>query len=378
MKKIFLTLIVLIGFKALAQNSLEQKINDVFIKSIENCQCKSGVLQVYSPSNKFDFSFSQSTEDVNKQNSKNTPFYTASITKMLTAASIGILKDFGKLSFQDKIHQYLPDTLLKGLHIYNNKDYSKDITIAHLLQHTSGLPDYFSDQTTDESPNVLDQVLMKPNKVWSPKELIEFSKDKMQPHFAPGEGFHYTDTGYVLLALIIENIGGLTLDEFFKVNLFEPFEMNNSYINLKSAPTHETNPLMPFYASEFDLSSLRSLSADWGGGGLVSTTDDLIKFLKAFNNDKIVNINTRLTMQSWVEESVGMDYGYGIRKTSFKELTGLNTDLEIIGHTGSTASFLWYNSQLDTYIAGSLNHLEATRNAMILVFDVLKIIENEK
>lgn len=377
MKYILLIVTVLIGLKARAQNSLEQKINDTFIKSVEDCHCKSGVLQVYSPSKGIDLFFSESIESDSPAYPKNTPFYTASITKMLTAVSIGILKDSGKLSFQDNIHQYLPDTLLNGLHVYKDKDYSKDISLAHLLQHTSGLPDYFSDHTTDESPNILDQVLMKPHKIWSPVELIEFSKYKMQPLFAPGAGFHYNDTGYVLLALIIENVSGLTLDEFFRVKLFEPLEMKNSYVNLKSKAVNKTQPVMPFYAAEFELSTLKSLSADWGGGGLVTSTDDLIKFLKAFNNDEIVNKDTRLMMQSWVEESIGFDYGYGIRKTSFKELTGSNTDLEIIGHTGSTASFLWYCPQLDIYISGSLNHLEASKSAMNMVFDILKIIENE-
>ena len=261
--------------------------------------------------------------------------------------------------------------------VYNNINYSKEITINQLLQHTAGLPDYFSDQTKDNSPNILNQLLTGPYKVWTPKDVIDFTKGNMKPHFAPGDAFHYTDTGYVLLALIIERVSGLTLDEFFKENIFEPLEMNNSYINLKSTSINKTQSIMPFYAGEFELSSLKSLSADWGGGGLVTTTADLISFLKAFNNDKIVKKETRFAMQNWVKETKGMDYGYGIRKVSIGKLTNTDNKLELVGHTGSTASFLWYNPQLDIYITGSLNKLEASKGAMILVFEILKIIKDE-
>lgn len=377
MKNVFLVVFVLIGSKAFMQNNVAQKINDVFIKSVESNNCKNAVLQIYSPSQNLELFFSHPNQNQRESISKTAPFYTASITKLLTAVSIGVLKDAGKLKFQDKIIKYLPDTLLKNLHVYNNTNYSKQITISHLLQHTSGLPDYFSDSTKDNSPNILNQVLTAPHKVWLPEKLIDFTKMKMQPHFAPGDAFHYTDTGYVLLALVIEHVSGLTLDEFFKENIFETLEMNNSYINLKSTSINKTLPIVPFYAGESELSSLTSLSADWGGGGLVTTTNDLISFFKAFNNDKIVKKETRLAMQHWVKEVKGMDYGYGIRKVSVGTLTNTDNKLKLIGHSGSTASFLWYNPQLDTYITGSLNKLEASKSAMILVFEILKIIENE-
>ena len=155
---------------------------------------------------------------------------------MFTAVAIGILKEENKLKFEDNIAQYLPDSIMNNLHVLGKKDYSKDLTIAHLLQHTSGLPDYFTDQTKDESPNIINQILMDTNKLWSAEEMIQFTKEKMTPHFVPGTGYHYTDTEYVLLALIIENVSGITLDEFFKQHIFQPLKMNDSYVNLKSSP----------------------------------------------------------------------------------------------------------------------------------------------
>ncbi|UAB75348.1 serine hydrolase [Mesoflavibacter sp. SCSIO 43206] len=374
MKHLFLSLIFLVGLSAIAQQTKETTIKQRFETELEKENIKSGILHVYSESRGINIKIAESKED---SISIDHPFYTASITKMFTATAIGILKDQNKLNFEDKIAQYLPDSLVNNLHVLDGKNYSKELTIAHLLQHTSGLPDYFTDETKDGSPNIINQLLMNPNKLWSAEELIQFSKDKMTPHFVPGTDYHYTDTEYVLLALIIENVSGLSLDKFFKQHIFQPLNMHSSYVNLKSFPVENKLPIVKFYASQYELSSLKSLSADWGGGGLVSTTHDLIAFLKAFNTDKIVKKDTRLAMQNWVTETKGMEYGFGIRQVSIDKLTNTKSDLQLIGHSGSTASFLWYCPQLDTYISGTFNQLEVSKSALILVYKILTMIEKQ-
>jgi len=355
-----------------AQQSMKRDIEAVFKAEIEKENIKSGVLHLYSETRGIDLQLAEGKEDSIAIHS---PFYTASVTKMFTATAIGILKDQNKLNFEDKIAQHLPETLMDGLHVMEGTDYSEDISIAHLLQHTSGLPDYFTDDTKDRSPNMINQLLMTPDKNWSAEEMIQFSKEKMSPLFRPGKGYHYTDTEYVLLALIIENLSGLSLDAFFKHYIFEPLKMHSAYINLKSTALNSKESMAKFYASDYELSSFNSLSADWGGGGLVSNTEDLISFLMAFNKDQILKKETRLAMENWVDETKGMQYGFGIRKISFRELMGIDSSLELLGHPGSTASFLWYCPQLDTYISGSLNQLEASKSALILVYDILRILE---
>ena len=367
---------LLTSLNCLAQQNIINEIDSVFIQFSSAKNINNAVLQVYSTSKNIDIPVSKNNTSENTIDASYQPFYTASITKMFTATSIGILKDQKKLNFQDRIVQYLPDTLIKHLHVLDDKEYSRDITIAQLLQHTSGLPDYFTDETIDGSPNIINQLLVDTNKIWLPQEMIEFTKEKMKPHFNPGQGYHYTDTEYVLLALIIEKVSGLSYNAFLKKHIFQPLGMDGSYINLKSKPLKNQFPITKFYAGDIELSSIKSLSADWGGGGLISTTQDLIHFLKAFNEDEIVKKETRLEMQQWTNETLGMEYGFGIRKVSFNSIYNSDSNLQLIGHTGSTASFLWYCPQLDTYIAGSLNQLEASKSSIRLIFDVLKIIEN--
>jgi CubicO group peptidase (beta-lactamase class C family) len=370
-------LLLFISLSSFGQQHINNDIEKLFYAQLEKDNVYNASLQVYSKSKGIDIQLSDSDDSTGTPLTMDNPIYTASITKMFTAAAIGILKDNGKLNFEDKIYRHLSPLLTDKLHVFGGTDYSNEITIAHLLQHTSGLPDYFTGTTLDGSPNVINQLLVDTDKSWSPQEMIKFTKEKMKPHFIPGQGYHYTDTEYVLLALIIEKVSGTSLDQFFRQSIFEPLGMDASYINLKSAPIKKQPPMAQFYAGDIALSSIQSLSADWGGGGLVSTTQDLIQFLSAFEEDKIVKKETRLAMQHWVHETKGMEYGFGIRKVSFNNLFDTDTHLEVIGHTGSTASFLWYCPQLDTYIAGTLNQLEASKSTVELVYDILRLIDNK-
>ncbi|ASV32256.1 serine hydrolase domain-containing protein [Maribacter cobaltidurans] len=376
--KVIRTIVLFVSICTFGQQTATQKIAELFATELEKEPIKSAFLHVYSKSKGIDVRLAESTVNSEHAITINNPFYTASITKMLTATAVGMLKDEKKVNFEDKIAQFLPKSLIEKLHVLDGKDYSKDITIAHLLQHRSGLPDYFTDKTVDGSPNIINQLLMDTDESWSPEEMIRFSKEKMKPHFVPGDGYQYTDTEYVLLALLVEKVSGLSLDEFFKQHIFQPLGMESSYINLKSLSLKNERPMAKFYVGDTEVSSIKSLSADWGGGGLVSTTQDLITFLEAYNTNKLVKKNTRHTMQQWVYETVGMEYGYGIRKVSFKTLFDDDTNLEVMGHTGSTASFLWYCPQLDTYITGTLNQLEASKSTLNLVYAILKILENQQ
>lgn len=375
--KVIRTVVLFVSIWTFGQQTAPQKIAELFKTELEKEPIKSAFLHVYSKSKGIDVRLAESTVNSEHNITIKNPFYTASITKMLTATAVGMLKDQRKLNFEDKIAQFLPKSLIERLHVLDGKDYSKDITIAHLLQHKSGLPDYFTDKTVDGSPNIINQLLMDTDKSWPPEEMIRFSKEKMKPHFVPGDGYQYTDTEYVLLALLVEKVSGLSLDAFFKQHIFQPLRIESSYIHLKSSPLKNELPMAEFYVGDTELSTLKSLSADWGGGGLVSTTGNLITFLEAYNTNKLVKKNTRHAMQQWVDETVGMEYGYGIRKVSFTTLFDNDTNLEVIGHTGSNASFLWYCPQLDTYVSGTLNQLEASKSTLKLVYNLLKLIENE-
>lgn len=347
----------------------------LFQKQLKKDDVHNAYLQVFSPSLNIDWEFIGGEFQNGEVVSAGNPFYTASIGKTFTATAIAILAEENKLNFNDKIRTYLSPEILRNLHVYKGKDYSGEITIAQLLQHTSGLPDYFEGKTSDGSHNVMEQIFSDTEKFWKPIETIQFAKENMQPLFAPGTSYNYTDTEYVLLGLIIENLSGFSLPEYFRNNFFEPLKMKHTSMYLRSEPIQKTGKLAEIFVGDFEASRMTSLTADWAGGGLVSTTNDLVKFQQTLFSGEIISAETLKTMQNWIPETRGMEYGFGLRKISLKKLFPTLPDLTIIGHSGSTGSFMFYCPELDVYLAGTLNQTDEVKNSVVLMVKVLTLIK---
>ncbi|WP_319589613.1 serine hydrolase domain-containing protein [uncultured Draconibacterium sp.] len=357
-------------------SNLKEKTEKLLEKELTKNNVHNAFLSVYSPSQSIDWSFAGGAFANGEQINLENPFITASIGKTFTATAITILAEQGDLKFNDPISLHLPDSLMYHLHIFNGVNYSRQITIAHLLQHTSGLPDYFEGTTTDGSENVMELMFSEPDKFWNPVETIEFSKTKMQPLFVPGNGYNYTDTEYILLGLIIEKISGMSLHQYFEEHFFKPLNMKNTSMHLRSEPIEKTLKLSETFVADIEVSTFTSLSADWAGGGLVSTGSDLIKFQHALFSGEIISAETLKTMQNWVPETRGMEYGFGLRKVTFKKLFPTLPDLTVIGHSGSTGSFMFYCPELDVYLAGTLNQTDKVKESVVLMVKVLSLIED--
>ena len=125
------------------------------------------------------------------------------------------------------------------------------------------------------------------------------------------------------------------------------------------------------YASAYEVSSFRSLSADWAGGAIVSTGEDLIIFLQALLNGELISEVTLKMMQQWTPETQGMSYGCGLRKIAFQQLSSELPQWEVIGHSGANGTSMYYCPDLDIYLAGTLNQLEASKQAVVLMTKVL-------
>ena len=140
---------------------------------------------------------------------EDTIFQLASVSKTFTAAAVMLVVRQGLLSLEDKITQYFPE-----LTAY------EDVTVRHLLNHTSGIPDYFDD--ADWFINLWKEEKRVPGN----DEILRFLREtKAKPYFAPGEGLHYSNTGFNLLALLVERRSGVPYEEFLQKNIFEPAGM---------------------------------------------------------------------------------------------------------------------------------------------------------
>ena len=143
---------------------------------------------------------------------EDTIFQLASISKTFTSAAVMLLMRQGFLSPEDEITKFFPEIPYPG------------VTVRHLLTHTSGIPDYFDD--ADWFINIWKEEKRVPGN----DEILRFLREtKAKPYFAPGEGLHYSNTGFNLLALLVEKLSGVPYEEFLQKNIFEPAGMTSTH-----------------------------------------------------------------------------------------------------------------------------------------------------
>ena len=353
--------IALFIFPALSEGQpvqLQKHVSELFGEQVPRAGVTSGFLLLHSASMDLHIEFARADTSQISAVTSDTPFYTASITKSLTAAVVMKLAENGVLDIDEVITEYLPHRLTDSLHVFDGIDYTGQITLHHLLSHTSGLADYFTDEPISGS-NMLTEILQQPDRFWEADELISFAKDRFSPHFLPGEGFHYSDTGYVLLGLIAEETTGKNLHELYSEIIFEPLQMSRSYMNLRSEPADErTHPMASLHAGPYTIGHFLSLSADWGGGGVVSTLNDLLAFSRVLNSDGLLGESSRRAMKQWRTESSQTSYGYGLRKWVVPAGSSNSPAISLIGHTGATGSFMYYSPELDLHVIGTFNQTE--------------------
>ena len=142
---------------------------------------------------------------------EDTIFQLASVTKQFTAAAVMLARREGLLELDDEITKYFPEIPYQ------------DVTIRHLLTHTSGIPDYFDDA------DWFIKIWKEEKRVPGNDEILRFlCETEAKPYFAPGEGMHYSNTGYNLLALLVERLSGVPYEDFLQKNIFEPAGMGST------------------------------------------------------------------------------------------------------------------------------------------------------
>ncbi|MBN1380213.1 MAG: beta-lactamase family protein [Deltaproteobacteria bacterium] len=342
-------------------------------KSVRNC-----VVSV----RKGDGSFSWSgAAGVANQNSgtpmtKDTPIYIASITKLYTAAVVMRLHEKNFLSLDDPMSKYLPDKLIGGIHVYEGKDYSRDITIRQLLSQTSGIADYYSEKGQD-GKSLFELFLEEPDRSWTVDETIERARKDLKPHFPPGTGASYSDTNFQLLGKIIEAATGKPLHVVYEELIFRPLDLKHTWLigRSESLAPSVAAPADAFHKDRI-VSNLRSNGSYWADGGLVSTTEEMILFLKALNEGRIISKESLDLMHHWHKIRFPLQYGYGTMYFSLPRFMNRVMKLPPLwGHSGSTASFLYYSEDLNLYMAGTINQTQSMSKPFRLMIKIMKTVQ---
>ena len=219
---------------------------------------------------------------LNKRNHALSRFNLASISKIFTSTAILQLREKGKLKLEDDYSRYFPEFPFRG------------ITIQHLLTHTSGLPDLeLTEAVIKKNPDtvITNAILMTLLLEW-PKPL----------YFKPGDEFRYSNTNYMLLALLVEKLSGLPFAEYLDKHIFKPAGMSNSYLAIYGTRTwsdtarviHQVLPTFfdSVYIPSNEVKRYRfseyNNEAAYGSSNVISTVEDILKFDAAFFAGKLL------------------------------------------------------------------------------------------
>ncbi len=229
-----------------------------------------------------------------------TIFEVGSVTKQFTAALILMAAEEGALSLDDELRTRLPDYPETG----------EGITIRHLLAHTSGIPNY------TDFPAVQDDAFRE----WSQDELVAiFSNEPLD--FQPGAAWKYSNSGYILLGMIAEDVFGQTYDTLLEDKVFSPLGMDSSgYCDLDPATLNRSHGhYMGIPVPSVDMSVV------YAAGAICSSADDLLTWSDALHGGDL--FNTRIDESGSLNDGSSTHYGYGL-------LVGTTAWRPTIGHGG--------------------------------------------
>lgn len=358
-------------------NSLIDKKLEKMVKSHD--EISSAVLTIYSDTRHLNETYAAgyTGENLSEPVTVEHPWYSASIGKTFTASLIGILCEQGRIGLDNPISQYLDDSLLEGLFVFGGTDYSNRVTVRHLLAHISGIGDYYEDPVV-RGDTMTERLKSQPDKVWTPLELVAFTREYQQAVSAPGDTFHYSDTGYILLGFIIEKVTGQEFHEVMHENILDPLDMYDTYVVFKSKPViPQKLDILEVYIDGIDFSDTNILSFDWSGGGLITTMSDLLKFSKALHGGKIVSADTLAMMTDFRHEyDNGVHYGLGMMEFRFGEFSPFLKGLpDICGGVGSTSAFMMYDTMNDIHIIANFGSVGFMEESVPFLADVLMTVD---
>jgi len=314
-------------------------------------------VRVTAPKNALDCERGFGSADGKNAMTSGNSFRIASIGKLLTATAILQLIEKGKLGLGDRAADILslPYGSFATLDDVDGRSYGEEITIEQLLNHSSGLLDYVFDD-----PRFAQRVFAHPNFQWSPTEILKAFYDlglNQKSPFRPGTGYHYADTNFVILALVIEKLTGQAYQDAVRQLILDRVNMPDTYLERYEAPRGNALLSHPFIGS-MDAFSVNT-SYDWGGGGFVSTPADMDRFIRALMTSSLFNSPKTL------EEMEDLHPPGNTLETANNGL-GLTSitiaGVKFFGHGGAWASDVLYAPSLELSVVLTLNQVDAGRD----------------
>ncbi len=251
-------------------------------------------------------------------------FRIASVTKTFTATVVLQLAAENRLNLDDSIEKWLPGV------IQGNGYDAKQITIRQILNHTSGIAEYSRSKEADFFKNT--------KKSFTAEELVKIGLS-LPPDFAPGKGWSYSNTGYVLLGILIEKVTGNSYAEEIENRIIEPLELSNTFLPGNSSVIPGTNHARGYFQPDgaIELKDVTYYNPSIGSsaGDMISTADDLNKFFSSLLSGKLLKEQQLKQMLTTVPTGSAEISGYGLGIYETKLPNGVS----IWGHSGGIPGF---------------------------------------
>ena len=312
-----------------------------------------------------------------------TPWFIASITKLYIASTVLRLVENGDLALEDRLVDRLPGAITERLHVLDGEDRTDRITVEHLLGHASGLADFIEDYPARRRGEGVDrrslvEILVEDgDREWSLEDTAQWVRERLTPHFAPQPldasriRIRYSDTNYQLLMGIIEACREAPFFQALADLILEPLGLEHTWLTghpRGRGPEPEVTALFAgaevvrfpvFLASIADMNS---------------TCDDLIQFFKAVVGGRLFRdpgtwrrmcarwrrFSLPLDRASLRQPSWPIEYGLGVMRFRLPRfLTPFRPVPQVIGHTGSTGTWLFHAPEPDLYLAGAVSQITA-------------------
>jgi D-alanyl-D-alanine carboxypeptidase len=288
-------------------------------------------------------------------------------SKSFTIVLLLQLQEEGKLSLDDPLSKWLSDWAEKI-------PYGDAMTLRQLAQHTAGLWDYGGEGPGEGiiGGGATDPELL--TKHYTPGELVQYAIDNGDPYFEPGaEGqWHYSNTGYILLGMILEKVTGQSLAELYQERIFDPLDMESAIL-IEDVPAQGDLDSDGYFFTQVDKymnTTAWNASQGWAAGALAMTADDLLTYIKALAAGELfqdpATLQEMLTFTPFAMDGV-IPYGLGIQ--DFSIYGGVPNTW---GHTGQTLGFaaIWFtNPEMGITVVGLSN------NAAFQSYGILSVLE---
>ncbi|MFT4604593.1 MAG: CubicO group peptidase (beta-lactamase class C family) [Rhodothermales bacterium] len=281
-------------------------------------------------------------------NTPETVLEPGSVSKQFTAAAAILLAQDGLISLDDDIRTHFPEL----------PDYGETVTIRHLLNHNSGLRDWGAVASIGGWPRT--------TRMHTHVQALDITTRQLSLNYSPGTFYSYTNTGYNLLAMLVERISGISFAEFSRTRLFEPLGMSKTEwrddftrVVKDRAIAYRPNGTGG-YAMQMPFENVH------GNGGLLTTVGDLLAFTHALESDEL-GIKEEMHRQGVLNDGRVIAYASGLFVDEYR-------GVRQVGHSGATAGYRGYLSRYpDHGLAVAVMCNSASGNAGRLAHDVVDL-----